>query len=313
MNVQLEDRSCPLGCSYNDQILFSGRDLLHHLPGEFKVVKCEGCGLIRTNPRPTSESIGYYYPDDYGPYQGTRVIQKPGESGWLKSQLKPLASKVINFNATVLPDIPKGRMLEIGCASGAFMHKMAGEGWHVTGIEFSPDAAEATRSLGYQVHTGQLEAAPDPIELYDLIVGWMVLEHLHDPVAGLNKLFDWAKPDATLALSIPNVRTFQLRVFKEKWYDLHLPNHLYHFNPETIEKLLQSCGWKVEKIHHQRTLANLLSSTGYVLQEKGHEWLGKKFLCTPKYTNYIMYPIAWLFSLFGQTGRMTIWAKKEGL
>jgi len=311
MRVQLEDKSCPLGCSRNDQILFSGRDLLHHLPGEFKVVKCEGCGLIRTNPRPTADSIGYYYPDDYGPYQGTRVGQKHEKPSWLKRQLKPLASKIFMFNATILPDMPKGRMLEVGSASGAFMHKMAGEGWHVTGIEFSSDAAEATRSLGYQVHTGQLETAPDPVELYDLIVGWMVLEHLHDPVAGLNKLFDWAKPGATLALSTPNARTFQFQVFKEKWHDLHLPNHLYHFTPETIGKLLESCGWKVDKIHHQRTIANLLSSTAYVLQEKGYEWLGKIFLSTPKYTNYILYPVAWLFSLFGQTGRMTIWAKKE--
>ncbi len=311
MNIQLEDNPCPLGCSYDDNFLFSGSDLLHDLPGEFRIVKCKGCGLIRTNPRPTAETIGYYYPDDYGPYQGTKVNQKNENSHWIKKLLKPVANTFFKFNTTVLPNIPKGRMLEIGCASGAFMHQLACEDWRVSGIEFSPTAAEETRSLGYDVFTGQLEAAPTPSELYDLIVGWMVLEHLHDPVAGLRKLHGWAKPDASLVLSVPNAGSLQFRVFKEKWYDLHMPNHLYHFTPETIEKILQSCGWKVEKVHHQRILANLLNSTSYVLQNNGLEWFAKKLSSPPKYTNYILYPVAWLFSLFGQTGRMTIWAKKD--
>lgn len=203
-------------------------------------------------------------------------------------------------------------MLEIGCASGAFLHQMAGQGWQVQGIEFSGKAAQAAAQLGYPVHAGALEAAPNPDEPFDLIVGWMVLEHLHDPIGGLRKLRGWAKPGAWLALSVPNAASRSFLLLKNRWYDLHLPNHLYHFTPNTIELVLKAGGWKLEKVHHQRTLSNLIASTGYVLRDKGYAKLGQKLIDFPErggWVVYALYPLAWLFSVFGQTGRMTVWAR----
>ena len=80
---------------------------------------------------------------------------------------------------------------------------MAAQGWHVEGIEFSEKAAQAASRLGYKVHTGSLESAPAPAHPIDLIVGWMVLEHLHDPIGCLKKLNEWASQDAWLVLSVP--------------------------------------------------------------------------------------------------------------
>ena len=74
-SIQMEDVPCPFGCPQNDEVVLTGHDLLHNLPGEFTVVKCRSCGLMRTNPRPTQETISFYYPDRYGSYLGTRVQQ----------------------------------------------------------------------------------------------------------------------------------------------------------------------------------------------------------------------------------------------
>ena len=311
--VILENISCPLGCSKNDEIVLTGRDLLHDLPGEFTVVKCLSCGLMRTNPRPTPDAIGFYYPDDYGPYVGTRVQHaRPKPASWLKKLLRPIFRRVFNFNTATLPTMTPGRMLEIGCASGAFLYQMAGQGWKVQGIEFSEKAAQVAAELGYRVHAGPLETAPQPDEPFDLIVGWMVLEHLHDPVGGLQKLREWAKPGARLVLSVPNSGSLEFSIFKDKLYALHLPNHLYHFTPATLEKVLSASGWTLEKVHHQRVLSNLIASTGYVLRDKGYTKLGKKFIDFSERAgrwNYVLYPLAWLLSIFGQTGRMTVWAR----
>ncbi|MHB1245464.1 MAG: class I SAM-dependent methyltransferase [Sulfuriferula sp.] len=309
-NVSLEDVPCPLGCNRNDEVILAGCDLLHDLPGEFTVVKCCTCGLMRTNPRPTPETIGFYYPDDYGPYLGTQVRKAQPSS--LKTLLKPLIKRVFNFNTQRLPSLAPGRMLEVGCASGAFLHEMASQGWQVQGIEFSGKAALAAAQLGYRVHAGPLETAPPPDENFDLIVGWMVLEHLHDLIGGLQKLREWAKPGAWLVLSVPNSASLEFRLFKEKLYALHLPNHLYHFTPETMEMVLQVGGWTLEKVHHQRVLSNLIASTGYVLRDKGYARLGQKLIEFPEHAggwNYALYPLARLFGVFGQTGRMTVWAR----
>ena len=211
-----------------------------------------------------------------------------------------------------LPSLKPARMLEIGCASGAFLRQMSELGWKVQGIEFSEAAAAAAAKLGYHVHAGPLETAPDPAESFDLIVGWMVLEHLHDPIGGLKKLHEWIKPGGWLVLSVPNSGSLEFSIFKEKLYSLHLPNHLYHFTPRTMELILNACGWKLEKIHHQRSLNNLIASIGYVLQDRGYVKLGQKFIDLIGDSGVwtcLIFPLAWVFSLFGQTGRMTVWAR----
>jgi 2-polyprenyl-3-methyl-5-hydroxy-6-metoxy-1,4-benzoquinol methylase len=311
-NVILENVCCPFGCPENDEVILTGRDLLHDLPGEFTVVKCRTCGLMRTNPRPTPETIGFYYPNDYGPYLGTQVRQTKPTSG-IKRLIKLVVKRIFNLNTTPLPSLAPGRLLEVGCASGAFMHQMANQGWQVEGIEFSEKAARAVAQLGYYVHAGPLETAPEPNEPFDLIVGWMVLEHLHDPIGGLQKLREWAKPGAWLVLSVPNAGSLEFRFFKEKWYALHLPNHLHHFTPETLGRVLQAGGWTLEKVHHHRVLSNLIASAGYLLRDKGYVGFGQKLVDFPeragKWQLALQYPFAWGMSAFGQTGRMTVWAR----
>ena len=309
----IEDVPCPLGCPKSDEVVLTGRDLLHGFPGEFTVVRCCTCRLMRTNQRPTIETIGYYYPDDYGPYLGTQVRETNLTSG-VKKWLKPLANRIFNSKTQELPAMAPARMLEIGCASGAFLRQMESQGWQVEGIEFSEKAAQTARNLGYKVHAGSLETAPAPEQRVDLIAGWMVLEHLHDPIGCLRKLNEWTNNGAWLVLSVPNANSRSFQFFKDRWYDLHLPNHLYHFTPQTLEKVLEAGGWVPERIHHQRSLINLLASTAHVAESKGWSRLGRwlnDFAMRGGIWFYIQLPIAWILSVFGQTGRMTVWARKR--
>jgi 2-polyprenyl-3-methyl-5-hydroxy-6-metoxy-1,4-benzoquinol methylase len=313
--VVLEDEPCPLGCPRNDRYILSGRDLLQGAPGAFSVVQCRQCGLLRTNPRPTPQSMGRFYPDDYRPFLDTRVNQaQPRARSRFRERLLLLAGHCVRFNVQHWPDLSPGRLLEIGCASGAFLHAMTEKGWQVQGIEFSATAAAAAARSGFPVQTGPLESAAEPEEPFDLIVGWMVLEHLHDPVAALRKLRAWARPGAWLVLSVPNCAAIEFRLFRDKWYSLHLPNHLFHFSPKTLRKVLRAGGWKPERIVHQRVLSNAVASLGHVLRGRGRTRLGEKLLAFPKDQGrwaYVLYPLAWVMSLFGQTGRMTIWARPD--
>jgi len=210
--------------------------------------------------------------------------------------------------------MPVGDMLDLGCASGAFMHQMANQGCQVEGIEFSKDAAEAASKLGYKVYAGSLEDAPTPEMKFDLVTAWMVIKHLHEPIQGLRKLQKCTKPGGWLVFSVPNANFLEFKIFKGKWYALQLPTHLYHYTPQSIQKVLEASGWILVEIHHQRVLNNLIASIGYILRDKGLTRLGRALIDFPKISSkwkYGLYPLAWLLSLFGQTGRMTIWARKE--
>lgn len=313
-NVKLEVSPCPLGCIGGDDFVLRGGDRLQHLPGVFSVVRCRSCGLMRTDPRPTQDAIGFYYPNDYGPYNGTKATIGPNQASH-HSFWKRIDRKMLQLNTNRLPPVMAGWMLEIGCASGAFMHSMSQRGWHVEGIEFSESAAENARSLGCTVHTGPLETAPTPKVPYDLVVGWMVLEHLHDPVLALQKLHDWTRSNGWLVVSVPNAGSLEFGLFKDAWYALHLPNHLYHYSPKTLRAVLWRGGWVTEKIHHQRVLSNLFASIGYVLSDMGlrtfsTNWL-MNFPINAGKLHYVLYPISFVLGALGQTGRMTVWARKR--
>jgi len=311
--IDLEDQSCPLGCESEDQFLFGAKDLLHSLPGTYNVIRCRTCGLIRTNPRPTPETISYYYPDNYGPYKSTEI--KDDTRSTPRRCVKTVIKKMIRLNTNRIPSVNPGRMLEIGCASGLFLDRMHSKGWQVEGIEFSEVAAQKARSKGYKVYHGALENAPNPDRRFDLITGWMVLEHLHEPILALKKLHDWSNDSGYLVVSVPNANSCEFSYFQNNWYALHIPNHLYHFTPETIRFVLEKSGWDVVKIYHQRTVSNLLASIGYMLQNRGKmSAMSKRLIGYPEASiihHSFFYPLALLLSIFEQTGRMTIWAKKR--
>jgi len=314
-SLKLESAACPLGCPPGHAPVLKGVDRLHGLPGEFQVVRCATCGLLRTEPRPTPDTIGQYYPEDYGPYVGTQIRAGGGApAGGLKRLLLTMFHRLVRSNEQAIPPLDPGRMLEVGRASGAYLATMAAAGWQVEGIEFSGAAAQRARAGGFKVQTGSLEDASGTEASFDLIAGWMVIEHLHDPVTALRKLAHWARPGAWLCISVPNAAALEFRVFRGAWYALQLPTHLYHFSPATIAGLLGRAGWKIERVFHQRNLSNLVASLGYWLEDRG----GPARVCRALQQfpdragrwSYVLYPLAWFMSLFGQTGRMTIWARK---
>jgi hypothetical protein len=161
--LALEDRDCPLGCVRGDEFVLEGRDRILGLPGRFRVVRCRSCGLLRTNPRPTALTMSAYYPDDYGPYAGTRIEEElPDPRPRWRRYLSGAVAWLTDPNAQRLPPRPPGRLLEIGCASGSYLHRMSKAGWEVEGIEFSESAAARVRAAGYRVGRVRSRRRPDP-------------------------------------------------------------------------------------------------------------------------------------------------------
>ena len=58
--------TCDLCGSAAYRLLLGGvSDRLHRLPGEFNLIRCSGCSLVRLSPRPDAASIPAYYPGEY--------------------------------------------------------------------------------------------------------------------------------------------------------------------------------------------------------------------------------------------------------
>lgn len=310
----LERTACPHGCAGDhDRLVVRGRDRIHDIPGMFNVVRCGGCGLMRTDPRPTPETIGAYYPPEYSPH-----LSPPPEAPLRRRRgrfLSTWLARLADPRSQLTPERPPGRLVEVGCGSGRYLGSMRDAGWDVSGIEPSEAAAERVRRLGLSVEVARAETAVGPDRPCDLIVAWMAVEHFHDPLAALLTFRSWSTPDGVIALSVPNAGALEFRVFRDAWYALHLPCHLFHFTPRTVTQLLDAAGWTVTDIHHHRNLGNAVASLGYRVAERfGDSRLSRALIGYPESLGrpaYVLAPAAALAARCGQTGRMTVWARRS--
>lgn len=300
-----------MGCAPDDIIVLKGRDRLHGLPGEFNIVQCQSCGLMRTNPRPTRDTIGFYYPDVYGPHQEIRSNPNPGT---IRRFVGKILRHSFEFNTERIPAIPPGRLFEVGCGSGGFLKAMSSDGWAVEALELASAPVRRLRNAGYLVHQSSLEAFEGPEIRPDLVVAWMVLEHLYAPIEGLKKIHSWLPKNGWMVLSVPNESALMAKIAGDAWYNRQLPTHLYHFSEKSVCQMLEKSGFKVEKILHQRILGSILATIGNMLEDRGIlpvlSAFFKRHFSSPM-LNYLLFPLGWALGIMGQTGRMTLWARKR--
>ncbi len=222
--------------------VLTGRDLWHGIPGEFSLVQCNHCGLMYINPQPTPGELETYYPEDYEAHVGT----KTGQFGWLHRL--DYGYGIEKRRRAIERYIPPGRMLDIGCATGAFLNGMRQCGWEVVGIEPNRRAAiYAQEGLGLLVQNTTLEAAQLIPATFDLVTMWNVLEHLSDPRLGLERIAQTLRPGGLLVFAIPNTESYDLAIFKKYWAGYDLPRHLFVFPPATLEKMVKAIGFEVLK------------------------------------------------------------------
>jgi SAM-dependent methyltransferase len=221
--------------------LFEGPDRLHHLPGNFRVVECLKCGWIRQNPRPTAESIGYYYPSNYVSF--VRAIEDE-PTRWQRWHRR---YGVLKRRRAVERAQPKGCLLDVGCGTGIFLHEMQQAGWDVKGVEPNESAADyARRRFGLQVHVGSLRQVGLPSRSFDVITLWDVLEHLHTPWADLCEMRRVLRDGGLLVGRIPNLEGLESRWFGPLWRGWDLPRHLYLFPRHSLVTALSELGLVVE-------------------------------------------------------------------
>lgn len=238
-----EPVNCLLCGQDNAAPLVEGPDRLHNLPGTFRLVRCRHCGLIYQNPRPSPTVLAGYYPDDYPPHV---VGKKP--TLWGRLDIKLAYAKRIRALRRFSTG---GRLLDIGCGTGGFLRAVSEGGWEVYGLEPSVRAAKvAAEVCGAPVITARLEDADVPPEFFDVVTLWDVLEHLHDPRAGLAKASRTLKAGGLLVVSTPDFDSPDRKLFGKYWFGYDLPRHLYIFDRRTLTALLDQVGFKVLEIAH---------------------------------------------------------------
>ena len=224
--------------------LYTLNDSWYGLAGEFVLRRCRRCGLMYLSPRPTPEAMPAYYPLAYDNYRPPIEDERWALMRWMRRRKLIQRRRLIERYSGQT----SGRLLDIGCATGLFLHEMALAGWEVMGIEpIAAGADFARRRFGLNVFQGFLGQAPCAPASFDVVTFWDVLEHTFSPSQELAHAARLLRAGGLLTLSVPNWDSFDRRLFGPHWQGLDAPRHLYVFTRHTLTALLNQAGFQVIK------------------------------------------------------------------
>jgi SAM-dependent methyltransferase len=81
---------------------------------------------------------------------------------------------------------------------------------------------------------------------FDVVTFFHVLEHLDRPEEYLRRARELLDPGGLLVIEVPNCAGIGFRLLGRRHFCFDYPNHLLHFTPTSLERLLGRSGFRVE-------------------------------------------------------------------
>jgi len=232
---------CPICNAQESSYIFDAKDYTVS-QSDFKIVECSKCSHRYTQDIPDAHEIGpYYKAESYISHTDTKsdLISK------LYHTVRTITLKGKRNLVKKYSGKSNGKILDVGCGTGAFLFTMKQAGWDVEGLE--PDStASKIAADKYGIITqdpGKLYQLP--IAQYDAITMWHVMEHVHDLQGYCATLKKLLKPNGVLFVAVPNYTSYDAKKYQEYWAAYDVPRHLYHFSPKSMDILMQQHGMKI--------------------------------------------------------------------
>ncbi|MFG6685330.1 class I SAM-dependent methyltransferase [Mariniflexile sp. HNIBRBA6329] len=216
----------------------------HSVSGEsFELFENMEYGFLETLPQPSADKLPEYYKsEDYISHTDSKrnlfeyayhLVRKIS----LKQKLK-----LINGFASA-----EKSLLDIGCGTGDFLLEAKKNHWSVFGIEPNDEARLiANIKTDNAVYNTNKLLKFEP-ESFDVITLWHVLEHLPNLEEQVQTFKKLLKPNGTLIIAVPNYKSYDAEYYKEFWAAFDVPRHLWHFNRDSVSKLVSKMSMEVIK------------------------------------------------------------------
>ncbi len=237
--------------------LMCGATALEYFDYDCKVVKCQQCGLLFENPRPTLASIIDFY-SRQDKYDNWLFKENARNNLWMRR-----LRKIRKHNAV-------GPILDIGAGVGQFLFYARDHFGIVNGTEVSASAINiAHEKYGLILIQGSFTAIDWGNRRFNTITMFHVLEHLHDPQETLRRCYELMEPGGLLVIAVPNelfgLKTKAKQLLKRVGIErfqavgkLGMPKialdgsvpeiHLVHYTPVTLKNALIRAGFGVIEV-----------------------------------------------------------------
>lgn len=210
------------------------------------IVRCRDCGFTFTSPQFSAAE----YTRIYAAVHAGATDHRPSQARFAA------LARLVQGTET------GGRFLDFGCGDGAFLDAMPT--YEAVGFEVAADVPDGVvrrdRFVTGDILADRLAGVGLTPASFDFIVAWDVLEHLAAPRQQMQRLNALLKPGGRLYLTLPNSASWAARLSGEKW-NMLLLEHLWYFDPPTLTRFLDRCGFAVgaiEPIGYPVDLATVL-------------------------------------------------------
>jgi len=205
---------------------------------DLQYLKCGECGFVYADV--SQFDFAEFNADIISDMQSSHVSKMASAS-----HLKNYRRRLKEFE----PYRQSGNFLEVGCATGSFLHMVKSAGWHEYGVE--PVASSATygiEQLGLNIHVGVLETAALAEGSFEVVYSNAVLEHLASPKEVIAQVFALLRPGGLFYADTVNLDSYTWRFLGPRWKLFDPRMHLSLFTPQTLRTYCEDVGFEVLKM-----------------------------------------------------------------
>lgn len=256
-NIRKVETCCNTCGSSNREVITTGREHEYDNTTDdvFTVVRCKDCGLYYLNPRPDVSELPIIYPPNYYAYKIEESYDQSQRQNLYYKFRYAMIRAGLERVLSLLPKGQKVKVLDIGCADGHVLNWFRRVHTHEVetyGVDMNAEAIEKARQQGHSVYLGRFEDVDLPEKFFDFIWASHVIEHVPDPKGFAQKAYGILKPGGVFWFWTPNINSLDAKWFRHQhWGAYHFPRHWVFYDPDSVKKLAELTGFKLEHIEFQ--------------------------------------------------------------
>lgn len=223
--------------------------------------RCRNCGHVFADPCPKPEFISSLY----------AAVEDPlyeEEAGGREKNF----DRILDCLEKLRPE--KGRLMDVGAATGILLNSARRRGWEPDGIDPSGWAVRTAREkYGLTVIRGAFETAPLEKKAYGACAMVDFIEHTPRPHAALLRANEILEDGGLLCLVTPDARSLAAKIAGRRWWHFR-PAHIAYFSVSSLCALFRRTGFSVVKARSYdwtfsaHYLASRLAVSGFFLRNR---------------------------------------------